>query len=119
VKLYLDEDISYRIAEQLRLRGYDCTSAQEQGAHRLSDQEQLECAVADQRGLVTYNRDDFIQLVVDWFDAGREHYGVLIISSRIPKHAFGTIIRLLSEYLDAHPEDDFLANGLDFISRAN
>jgi predicted nuclease of predicted toxin-antitoxin system len=119
VKLYLDADISYRIAEQLRLKGYDCSSAQEQGAHHLKDEEQLAWAAEDRRCIVTYNRDDFIELVARWFETGREHSGVLIISSRIPKQDFRTIIRRLSDYLDAHSEDDFLANGLDFISRGD
>jgi len=55
VKLYLDHDISYRIAEQLRAWGYDVIGAWEVGNAELLDQAQLEYAAHEARVLVTCN----------------------------------------------------------------
>ena len=96
VKLYLDHDISYRIAEQLRIRGYDAIGAWEVGNAELSDQAQLEYATDQGRVLVTCNAQDFVPLYLEWWNAGRHHSGI-VTSEQLGS---GEILRRLLHFLE-------------------
>ena len=67
--------------------GLDVISAADAGPVPRSDAEHLAAAAADGRIVVTYNRDDFIELTRDAFAAGRPHAGVIIVTRRIPRDA--------------------------------
>ncbi len=62
ITLYLDHDISWRLAQQLRDPGYDALGTWEVGNHELPDQAQLEYAATQGRVLVTCNAQDFVPL---------------------------------------------------------
>jgi predicted nuclease of predicted toxin-antitoxin system len=62
VKLYLDENLSPRIAELLRARGLDVTSAHETGNTQLADSAQLRYATHQERAIVTCDVADFVAL---------------------------------------------------------
>ncbi len=96
VKLYLDHDISYRIAEQLRARGHDAIGAWEVGNVELPDQSQLEYAADQGRVLVTCNTQDFVPLYLEWWNAGRHHSGI-ITSEQL---GFGEMLRRLLRFLE-------------------
>ena len=96
VKLYLDHDISYRIAEQLRARGHDAIGAWEVGNAELPDQAQLEYAAGQGRVLVTCNTQDFAPLYLEWWNAGRHHSGI-ITSEQL---GFGEMLRRLLHFLE-------------------
>jgi hypothetical protein len=96
VKLYLDHDISYRIAEQLRARGHDAIGAWEVGNTELLDEAQLEYAAGQGRVLVTCNTQDFVPLYLDWWNAGRHHNGI-ITSEQLE---FGEMLRRLLHFLE-------------------
>jgi predicted nuclease of predicted toxin-antitoxin system len=86
VKLLIDEMLSASIAEQLRQRGRDAVAVDEQRELRgLSDAELFAHAQEAGRVVVTYNRDDFIELTRDSFAAGRPHAGVLILTRKLPR----------------------------------
>jgi predicted nuclease of predicted toxin-antitoxin system len=72
VRLYLDENLSPVIAEQLRLRGIDAVSVRDLGHLGKSDEFHLEQATAQGRVLVTSDID-FLQMVSE----GVEHPGVV------------------------------------------
>ncbi|MFQ5814191.1 MAG: DUF5615 family PIN-like protein [Anaerolineae bacterium] len=96
VKLYLDHDISYRIAEQLRARGYDAIGAWEAGNAELHDQAQLKYAADQGRVLVTCNAQDFVPLYPEWWNADRHHSGV-VTSKQL---GFGEMLRRLLFFLE-------------------
>jgi hypothetical protein len=86
VRLVLDEMWAPAIAEQLRSRGHDAISAQEDD-HRsryagITDELFFERAQDDERTVVTDNVADFLQLVADFEQAELAHHGVVICSSR-------------------------------------
>ncbi len=103
----LDEDISYTVAAGLRQRGVDAISVHEVGRanKRISDEDQLSYAAADERVLVSYNRADFQTLDAQWRTEGRTHAGILWCAERsIPRSAIGDLVRALqatSQQFDA------------------
>jgi hypothetical protein len=104
------------IAEQLRQRGYDVVSVQEMDRRTRSDAEQLAFATEQQRAFVTYNVTHFEQLMIDWFEAGQSHYGVIFIKEEtIRRNDFGGLIRALMALLDQYPADEALVNGCLFL----
>ena len=96
VKLYLDHDISYRLAEQLRARGCDAGGAGEVGNAGLDDSAQLEYAANQSRVLVTCNTQDFVPHYLAWWDAGRRHSGILT-SEQLE---FGEMLRRLLRFVE-------------------
>ena len=116
LKYYLDEDLSQKIAEILRSRGVDVVSVHEVGTEEFSDRSQLEQAAKAHRCLVTRNRDDFIQLTLQFFQEQLPHYGVLIVPYSFPGDRFSMIARALAKYAARHP-DGLPAYTIDFLTR--
>ncbi len=80
VRIYLDEDVRPLLAEILRNRGYDVVSCVEKRLFGLSDEEQLNIAIKNERAILTHNIKDFIQLHKRLKDT---HFGI-ILSDQIP-----------------------------------
>lgn len=62
IKLYIDEDISDRLAVVLRSRGYDAISAHEVEMRGKTDREQLLYATEHERVIITQNVKHFVDL---------------------------------------------------------
>jgi predicted nuclease of predicted toxin-antitoxin system len=90
--LYTDEDITDRLAELLRKRGYEAASAASAGTKGLQDEEQLAFATARGYTILTYNKKDFAILARLWFDTGREHAGI-VLSSQFNAQGTGELLR--------------------------
>ena len=105
MKLYLDEDISPKVAEILRKRGIDAVSAHETGMLEASDDEQLSFAAAEGRAMVTRNRDDFITLTVQFFEGLKPHKGLIIVPHTISGAEFSKLPTLLVKYSKNHSGD--------------
>jgi hypothetical protein len=115
VKLYLDHDISYRLAEQLRAQGYDAVGAWEVGNASLDDSAQLEYAANQGRVLVTCNTQDFVPHYLTWWNAGRHHSGI-VTSEQLE---FGEMLRrlvCLVETVTAAEMRDMIRNLAEFKS---
>jgi hypothetical protein len=104
VKLYLDEDISPKVSVILRKKGMDAISAHETGMLEASDENQLSLAAAEGRAMVTRNRDDFITLTVQFFEALKPHNGLIIVPHTIPGFEFSKLATLLMKYSKDHPQ---------------
>lgn len=102
MKIYLDEDLSPKISEVLRKNRIDALSAHEVGMTGASDREQLAFAARRKRCLVSRNRDDFIQLSVQFFNDRLPHSGVLIVPYTILGDQFSLIARLLINFAHQH-----------------
>ena len=79
MKFYLDENMSSKIGEIMRSLGAEAVSAHEVAMVGASDEEQLDFAARQGRCLVTFNRNDFIELSRLYLDSGRAHSGVIIV----------------------------------------
>ena len=78
IALYIDEDITYKLATVLRERGFDAVGAYEVGNIEVPDQVHLEFAASQGRVLLTCNAKDFSPLFDEWWGAGRQHHGVIV-----------------------------------------
>lgn len=55
IELYLDEDVHVLVANLIRAKGFNITTARDEGQLQKNDIEQLVYAVSIQRTLVTHN----------------------------------------------------------------
>ncbi|HYP19853.1 MAG TPA: DUF5615 family PIN-like protein [Chloroflexia bacterium] len=95
-RIYLNEHLSQRLAEQLRGYGFDVVSSHEAMMLSASDAEQLEYACEGWRAVVTFNISDFVRLHEEYLSANREHYGI-ILSTEAPIHVLiHRLLRLLN-----------------------
>ncbi len=83
IRLYIDEDVHESIAAALRRYGYDVLNVREANRRGLSDAEQLDYAIEEERTLFSFNAADYIALYLECLAEGREHTGI-IISKQIP-----------------------------------
>jgi len=99
VKVYLDEDLAPAVAQFLRRRGIDATSAQEAGNAQLDDRAQLAYATREGRAIVTANVVDFIELARDAVAANTEHAGIILVPSSFRRDEFQAIADAILEAL--------------------
>jgi hypothetical protein len=99
-RLYLDEDTIPGLAQLLRERGYDVTSAHEIGALHIPDEEQLAIAAADQRAILSCNHHDFRRIAIACASGGIEHWGIILLYRQYRRNELGVAARDVSRLLD-------------------
>lgn len=99
--------ISVAIAEGLRHRGHDVEAVAEHSELRgMTDAELFEYTQTCARAVVTYNRDDFLELDRRSRSQGEIHSGIVILNPRrFPQGAVsvGPLIASLAHFLAAGP----------------
>jgi hypothetical protein len=119
VRLWLDEMIDGAVAAELRNRGYDVLAVQDPDqiwARGLDDERQLDAASSGRRALVTFNVSDFAVISREWAEAGREHFGILLVHPHTTAQKnIGALIHGLARFLDAHPAEDALASQVMYL----
>ena len=95
-KLYLNEHLSPRLAEQLRQYGFDVTSTLELGMGEADDDEQLAYAVSEQRAIVTFNHKDFAVRHERYVAEGKEHWGIVLSTEETIDVLRRRLLRLLN-----------------------
>lgn len=107
MKLLLDEMLPAAIAEQLRHRRHDVVAVAEHPELRgLPDPELFEHCGLELRAIVTYNRDDYLELDRQYRSQERNHNGVVILNPRrFPQGAatIGALIGSLETFLSHGP----------------
>ena len=84
-RFYFDEDVPPSAAQIGRALGLDVVAVAEVGHLGWPDVEHLAWAAAQRRTVVTYNRDDFVELTRTALAAGKPHAGVLVVVSTVPR----------------------------------
>jgi predicted nuclease of predicted toxin-antitoxin system len=77
-KLLLDEQIWKYLAKLLRAQGFDVIHVNEVDLDATPDEKIMAYAVEKHRAVVTFNVRDYIPLAVQYFEDGKEHYGVVV-----------------------------------------
>ncbi len=103
MKFYLDEDLSPKVAERLRIRGADAVSALEVGNTQLPDFEQLRFAARGGRCLVTRNVRHFAVLARDAIRKNEPHAGIILCPPSIRGFETGKIVSALVRVSDQYP----------------
>ena len=96
LKLYLNENLSWRIARALREYGYDVISSYEAGMNHEEDPQQFAFAAKEKRAVVSNNFADFIALHEEYFENGTTHYGVIFTT----KCSTSLLVRRLRRLLE-------------------
>ena len=96
VALYLDTDVSKKLARALRQNGFDAVSAWDVSNAHLDDRDQMEYAIREHRTVLTHNSQHFVPLMNEYWREGREHYGV-IVSQQLP---LGELLRRVLKMLN-------------------
>lgn len=96
--IYADENVWMPVAEGLRRRGWEVTTAVEEETLGYTDEEHLE--YASQRGwtILTFD-DDFLSLVEDEH-ADSEHPGVIFVSQH--GRTIGELVKRIDSTLQRH-----------------
>ena len=106
IRLYVDADITPKLARTLRTRGYDAVSAHEVGLAEASDAEHIAFAASQGCTLLTCNARDFTPIFEDLWFAGKEHSGVIVSEQLEP----GEMLRRVLRFLDVVSADEMRNN---------
>ncbi|MGH2888523.1 MAG: DUF5615 family PIN-like protein [Solirubrobacteraceae bacterium] len=105
MKLLLDEMLSAVVSEHLRGRGHDVEAVSERRELRgLTDRDLFEYAQSHERSVVTYNRDDFLELDRLYRGENRPHGGIVILNPRRflqGPASIGPLVTALERLIDA------------------
>lgn len=120
MRLLLDQHYSPTIARELRNRGHDVASVEEDPHLRdRGDREVWRHALAEQRAVLTEDVRDFTLLIRECAVAGESHFGVVFTSPRsMPRGArtFGLYVDRLDAFLREHAADDALADQMRWLT---
>lgn len=92
-KLYLNENIPFHLVELLASYGITAIHTLDVNNKGTSDEFQLQYAVDRGYIMITHNRRDFRQLHAQWIQAGKFHYGILVMGHGEPTYLASRIKR--------------------------
>lgn len=110
IELYLDEDVDILVADLVRGYGFVAETTRDAGKLQSTDAEQLEYSISQQKTLLTHNRIDFEALATQYFNAGTQHYGIILAARRSPHEIVRRLLLILN-----HVTWDEMRNQLRYI----
>jgi hypothetical protein len=111
IKLYLDEDVEVFLADAVRRRGYEATTARDRGNLGISDFAQLTFACQNGFVLLTCNVSDFPRLHWELMSRNEHHTGIVVARKESPTITLRRLLTLLSS---RSTED--LRDSLEYLS---
>lgn len=115
MRFLLDEDLPPRAAEVTRGLGLDVISVHELGRRGLADRDQLRFASGEERIFLTRNHRDFIELTVEFYRAGEDYAGVLLVRRNLPNDWPERIAHALKRWSAARADVPAAFDGVDFL----
>ena len=94
-KLLLDEHIWAYLAKLLREQGFDVIHVNEADLTGTPDDQIMSYAVGEHRAVVTFNVKDFIPLAIQYYEDGKEHYGIVVSNQLSRGELQKRVIKLL------------------------
>lgn len=77
-KLLLDEHIWAYLAKLLRDQGFDVMHVTEVDLVATPDDQIMQYAARNHMAVVTFNIKDYVPLAIQYFEDGKEHFGVVV-----------------------------------------
>ena len=117
-RLLLDAHLSQSLADALRPHGVDAVAAQQDEVlGTMEDEDLLQEASRLHRAVVTYNIRDFDPLARRWAEAGRQHWGIILIHARtISQQDLGGQLRALLATLQPLASEDALQDQTVYLA---
>lgn len=118
MRLLLDEQISAKVAEELRRRGHDAVAVSETELRGSADEDVLAWAIADRRAVVTNDIRDFRLLHARHLTMRIAHYGLVLVSGRshsLRRAGVGGLVAALEKLLTDLPAEDALRDLEHFL----
>jgi predicted nuclease of predicted toxin-antitoxin system len=103
-KLLLDEQIWKYLAKLLREQGFDVIHVNEVDLDATPDEKIMAYAVDEHRAVVTFNIKDFVPLSVQYYEDGKEHYGV-VVSKELSR---GELQKRVAKLLESVTADELM-----------
>ena len=94
-RLLLDEHIWAYLAKLLREQGFDVIHVNEVDLVGTPDDKIMMYAVGEHRAVVTFNVKDFVPLAVQYYEDGKEHYGIVVSNQLSRGELQKRVIKLL------------------------
>lgn len=114
IRLYLEEDSMRRaLAQALRARGVDVTTALDEGMIDREDEEHLDYATAQGRVLYSFNVGDFYDLHTAYLTPGKSHAGMILAQQQ--RYSVGEQMRRLLKLMAAKSAED-MRDQVEFLS---
>jgi len=114
IRLYLEEDSMRRaLAQALRSRGVDVTTALDEGMIDREDEEHLDYATAQGRVLYSFNVGDFYDLHTAYLTQGKSHAGLILAPQQ--RYSVGEQMRRLLKLMAAKSAED-MKDQVEFLS---
>lgn len=118
MRVLLDVHISPKnIGSALRTDGHDVSSASDDPQlQELDDEDLLKVAVSENRIMITFDVNDFPEILHRWGEAGMDHTGCIIVVG-LDHGEFGAVLRSLSRVFSRWPNQREWVNRTAFIGR--
>jgi len=97
ISLYIDEDLSDRIAVALRSKGFNAISAHEVNMRGKTDKEQLDYAIKHNCVILTRNIKHFVNLQREYYKHGLPYNGILVTDYLPLKELIRRLTKFLNE----------------------
>lgn len=94
-KLLLDEHIWAYLAKLLREQGFDVIHVNEVNLVASPDDKIMAYAAGEHRAVVTFNIKDFVPLAIQYYEDGKEHYGVVVSNQLTRAELQKRVLKLL------------------------
>ncbi len=111
IKLYLDEDGEVFLADAVRRRGYEATTARDCGNLGIVDLAQIDFACQNGFVILTYNVHDFPRLHYEIIGRNGHHNGFVVAK----KEGFTVVLRRLLKLLTSRSAED-MQDALEYLS---
>jgi predicted nuclease of predicted toxin-antitoxin system len=111
----LDEHVWGGLLEVGQRLQLDVVAVQSVLPEGTSDEEVLHLAAQQQRLLLTSNARDFAPVAVEWFLAGREHWGILIVPGETDEHLLSRILERIGHHYAAEALRNTVRFAREFI----
>lgn len=119
MRLFLDAHVSgRRIGRVLRESGHDVRAAdEEEELAGLEDEALLALAASEGRVLVTFDVKDFLPILREWAEGGRQHAGCILVPGSIRHEHFGIVISRIEDALEEISGQEDWADRVYWLSR--